>query len=75
MNYFFDNFFPTNIFDDLFVFKKWNCQVPQWNIAQQAESSCDVKIGNLQGLKASSGVLLDNFLNILDRMNLKCGMY
>ena len=43
--------------------------------AWQAESSCDVKIGNLQGLKAGSDVLLDNFLNKLDRVNLKCSMY
>ena len=31
-------------------------------IARQAKSSCDVKIGNLQGLKAGSDLLLDNFL-------------
>ena len=43
------------------------------HISYQAESSCNVKIGNLQGLKAGSDDLLDNFLNILDRMNLECG--
>ena len=40
-----------------------------------AKSSCYVKIGNLQGLKAGGDDLLDNFLNIIERMNLKCGMY
>ena len=32
------------------------------------------KIGNLQCLKAGSDILLDNVFNILDRMNLKCGI-
>ena len=41
----------------------------QIRIAQQAQTSCDVKIGNLQDLKVGSDVLLDNFLNILDRKN------
>ena len=63
---------------------KWNFQlIPQQKIVilhtksgkQQTKSSCDVKINNLQGLKAGSDVLLDNFLNILDRMNLKYGIY
>ena len=44
-------------------------------VAQQAKFSCDVEIDNLEYLKAGIDVLLDNFLNILDRMNLKCGMY
>ena len=47
----------------------------QIRVAPQAKTICDVKIGNLQGLKAGSDVLLDNFLDILDRMSLKCGMY
>ena len=47
----------------------------QIKVAWQAKSSCDVKIGDLQGLNAGSDVLLDNFLNILDRINLKCGIY
>ena len=34
----------------------------QISVACQAKSSCDVKIGNFQGLKAGSNVLLDNFL-------------
>ena len=32
------------------------------------------KIGNLQCLKAGSDILLCNVFNILDRMNLKCGI-
>ena len=47
----------------------------QTRVARQAKSRCDVQMGNLYGLKAGSDVLLDNFLNILDRMNLKCGIY
>ena len=47
----------------------------QIRVAHQAEPSCDIKIGNLQGLKVGSDVLLDNFLNILDRMNLKYGIH
>ena len=46
----------------------------QISIAGQAESRCDVKIGNLQGLKAGGDVLFDNFLNMLDKINLKCGV-
>ena len=34
-------------------------------VADKLKSNCDVKIGNLQGLKAGSDVLLD----ILDKMN------
>ena len=60
---------------DLF-FKKW--QLPAYSstehsqiahqirVVRKVESSCDVKIGNLQGLKTGSGVLLDNFPNILE---------
>ena len=53
----------------------------QIRVAQQAEANyCDEKIGNLDGLKAGSDVLLDNFLDIYclickDRINLKCSMY
>ena len=47
----------------------------QIRVVSQAKSSCDVKIDNLKCLQSGSDVLLDNFLNILDRMNLKCGMY
>ena len=34
----------------------------QNRVAPQAESSCDIKIGNLQGLKVGGDVLLHNFL-------------
>ena len=47
----------------------------QIRVAQQAKTSSDNKIGNLQGLKAGSDLLHENFLNMLDIMNLKCGMY
>ena len=46
----------------------------QTRVAQQAKSCCGVKMGNLQGLKADSYVLLDSFLNIKDRTKLKCDM-
>ena len=46
----------------------------QIRVAQQAKPSCDVKISNLQGLKAGSDISLCNFLNKLDRLNLECGM-
>ena len=44
-------------------------------VVQQAKSSCDVKIGNKQGLKAGNDVLLDNIFDILARMNLKFCIY
>ena len=47
----------------------------QIRVARQVESSNDVKVGNMWGLKAGSYVLLDNFLDIADRMGQKCGMY
>ena len=47
----------------------------QIKVTGQAESNCNVKIGSLYSLKAGSNVLLDNFHSIVDRMNLKCGLY
>ena len=38
--------------------------VHQIIVARQAKSCCDVKIGNLQGLKAGTDVLLDNFMKM-----------
>ena len=65
---FFDKFFPTNFFlMIIFCFQK--VELPafsstehshiahQIRVAPQTESSSDVKIGNLQGLKADSDAL------------------
>ena len=79
----FNKFFPNKHFFQLLFFCFEKVELPacsstehshiahQIRVVQQAQSSCDVKISNLQ----SFNVLLDNFLNILDRMNMKCGMY
>ena len=67
MNFIFDNFFFPTKFDESFFFQKVELQLNK--------PSRDVKIGNLHGLKSGSNVLLDNFLNIVDGMNLKCDMY